>query len=284
MGEVVVWRGTDPSSAATWALAGVWSIGAPFSSRCMQKWAGDMLILTYDGLYPLSSALQSSRVNPRVALTDKIYSAISQATSEYDANFGWDIEYFAKANMLIINIPVMEGSQQQQFCMNTITKSWCNFTGVNANCWAIWNDNPFFGGDGFVGKFWDAFSDNDTNVVGNAQQAFSYFKMRGQNKRWTMIRPTLRTNGVPTALAILNVDFNNADATGQLSFSPITAGLWGSGTWGTSVWGSGLNVSNQWQGVNGLGYCAGIRLKVAARGIETHWTSTDYVMEPGWTL
>ena len=284
MGEVVVWRGTDPSNAVSWTLAGVWAIGAPFSSRCMQKWAGDMLILTYDGLYPLSTALQSDRIDPRVALTDKIYSAISQATSDYSSNFGWDIKYYAKANMLIINVPVFGGSQQQQFCMNTITKSWCNFTGINANCWAIYNDEPYFGGSTYVGKFWNGFSDNSSNIVGNAQQAFNYFGMRGQTKQWTMIRPTFRTNGFPTIMAILNVDFANGDAIGQLSFNRTSTGVWDTAVWDTSVFGSELDVSNQWQGVSGLGYCAGLRLKVAAYGIETHWVATDFVLKGGGIL
>lgn len=284
MGEVVVWRGTDPSNAVSWALAGVWSIGAPFNVRCMQKWAGDLLILTYDGLYPLSTALQSDRINPKVALTDKIYTAISQATSDYGSNFGWDIEYYAKANMLIINIPVFEGSQQQQFCMNTITKAWCNFTGINANSWAIFNDEPYFGSEGYVGKFWNTLSDNTANITGNAQQAFSYFGTRGQTKQWTMIRPTFRTNGVPTSLAVLNIDFSNNDAIGQLSYNRTTARTWDSAVWDTGIWGGGLEVSNQWQGIGGMGYCAGLRLKVTAYGIETHWVATDFVMKLGGIL
>lgn len=284
MGEVVVWRGTDPANVVSWSLAGVWNIGAPFSPRCMMKWGGDMLILTYDGLYPLASAVQSSRLDPRVALTDKIFAAISQATSSYDSNFGWGMIYYAKANMLILNIPVFEGSQQQQFAMNTITKSWCNFTNINANCWAIFNDEPYFGGNGYVGQFWNGYADDSANITGNAQQAFNYFGMRGQTKRWTMIRPTLRTNGYPTSQAVLNVDFADYDPTGQLSFNRASAGTWDTAVWDTSIWGSALNVANAWQGVNGMGYCAGVRLKVAAYGIETHWSATDFVMEGGGVI
>jgi hypothetical protein len=283
-GEVIVWRGNDPANAVSWILLGVWAIGSPFNTRCMMKWGGDLLLMTYDGLYPLTAAVQSDRLDPRIAVTDKIYSAISEATDLYGDHFGWGMAYFAKANMLILNVPVQEGDVQQQYVMNTITKSWCSFLGVNANCWAIFNDNVYFGGNLYVGKFWDSFADADTNIVGNAQQAFNYFGMRGQTKRFTLIRPTLRTNGIPTAFAALNTDFNLADAIGQLSFSPISSGVWGTAVWGTSLWGSGLSTSFLWQGVNAVGYCAGARIKVAARGIETHWTSTDYVFEGGGTL
>jgi len=34
MGEIIVYNGTDPSSATTWALKGVWQLGQNFSRRC----------------------------------------------------------------------------------------------------------------------------------------------------------------------------------------------------------------------------------------------------------
>jgi len=88
-GEIIVYQGTDPSSVATWSLVGVWQIGSPLGTRFLFKYAGDDLIMTHDGLFPLSGALQSSRVNPKVALSDKIQSAISSAASLYNSNFGW---------------------------------------------------------------------------------------------------------------------------------------------------------------------------------------------------
>ena len=91
MGEVIVYNGTDPSTIATWALKGVWQLGQTFSRRCFFKWSGDLLLLTQDGLVPLASALQSSRLDPRVNLTDKIYFPISQAASLYFDQFGWQI-------------------------------------------------------------------------------------------------------------------------------------------------------------------------------------------------
>ena len=281
MGEVIVWRGNDPANAVSWSLLGVWAIGSPFNTRCMMKWGGDLLLMTYDGLYPLTAAVQSDRLDPRISITDKIYSAISEATSTYGSHFGWGMAYYAKANMLILNIPVNEGSQQQQFVMNTITKAWCNFDGINANCWVVYNDEIYFGGSDYVGQFWDVLDDDGVNITGNTQQAFSYFGMRGQTKRWTLLRPTLRSTGIPTAQAVLNVDFALNDATGALTFSPILAGTWGTSLWGTGLWGHGMSTSAQWQGVNAMGYCAGVRVKIAAMGIETHWASTDFVMEPG---
>lgn len=284
-GEVIVYKGTDPSSANTWALAGVWSVGSPIGRRCFMKYAGDILLLTQDGLLPLASALQSSRLDPRVALTDKIYSAISSSTGLYGSNFGWKLAYFAKANMLILNVPISAGSGQQQYVMNTITKAWCKFTGIEANTWELLNDDLYFGGNGFVGKAWNGYSDNSTNVTGTAKQAFSYFGKHGQLKRFTMARPVLSSNGAPLLNFSINVDFEDVDLTTYDVFTPTTYGLWDSAVWDSAIWGSDvlLNIK-QWKGVSGIGYAGASKLKIASMNIETHWASTDIVFESGGIL
>lgn len=285
MGEVLVYNGTDPSDATTWALKGVWQLGQTYSRRCFFKFSGDLLLLTQDGLVPLASALQSSRLDPRVNLTDKIYYAISQAADAYSGNFGWQINYFAKQNMLIINIPVNGGSQQ--FVMHTITKAWAKFTNIDANCFEIQQEDMYFGGNGFVGKFWDTNADNNTNINATAQQAYSYFDMRGQLKRFTMVRPILFVdNGSPTVQCGINTDFDTTNVTGSVSFSPssLDVGIWDTAVWDDAIWSGGLQISKQWQGVTGIGYSAGMYMSIATQNINVRWASTDYVFEKGAVL
>ena len=286
MGEVIVYNGTDPSSATTWALKGVWQLGQTFNRRCFFKWSGDLLLLTQDGLVPLASALQSSRLDPRVNLTDKIYYPISQAATLYYANFGWQINYFASENMLILSIPVTNG--MEQYVMHTITKSWARFTGIEAYCWEVSGDNDMhFGGDGYVATFYTAYSDNGNNINAAVQQAYSYFDSLGQNKRFTMVRPILQSSGgTPAVLCGLSVDFQPIDNLGAISFNPATqtTSTWDTAKWDGNIWGGGLITSLVWQGVTGIGYAGSINLTVAAREIELHWASTDYVMEKGGVL
>jgi hypothetical protein len=286
MGETLVYNGTDPTSATTWALKGVWQLGQTFNRRCFFKWSGDLLLLTQDGLVPLSSALQSSRLDPRVNLTDKIYFAVSVAASNYYDNFGWQINYFASENMLILNIPITGGTQQ--YVMHTITKSWGQFTGIEANCFEVsGKEGMYFGGNGYVGKFYDGTSDNGSNITATSQQAYSYFDTPGQLKRFTMVRPILQTSGgTPGVLCGLSVDFDTQSQLGSVTFNPgtIGAGDWDAAVWDTSLWGGGLVTNKNWQGVTGLGFAASINLNVASQGIELHWASTDYVMESGGVL
>ena len=286
MGEVIVYNGTDPNTAATWALKGVWQLGQTFNRRCFFKFAGDILLLTQDGLVPLASALQSSRLDPRVNLTDKIYYAVSQAATLYFANFGWQINYFASENMLILSIPTSNG--MEQFVMHTITKSWARFTGIQAYCWEVSGDNDMhFGTDGAVGIFYNSLSDNGANITATAQQAYSYFDSPGQLKRFMMVRPILQsTGGVPSVLCGLSVDFDTQSQLGNVSFNPslLSDGVWDASRWDQANWSGGLVTTKIWQGVTGLGFAGSINLNVASRNIELHWASTDYVMERGGVL
>ena len=285
MGEVIVYNGTDPSDPTKWELKGVWQVGQTFSRRCFFKWAGDLLLLTQDGLLPLASALQSSRLDPRINLTDKIYYAVSEAASAFQSNFGWQINYFAPENMLILNIPITGGVEQ--YVMHSITKSWARFTDIDATCWEVYDtDSMFFGGNGFVGKFWNDESDAGDNINATVQQAYNYFDTRGQQKRFTMVRPIIITeNGQPTIQGVVNLDFDTEDTTGTLAFNPIsfTVGKWDSATWDSSSWG-GRAINKYWQSVTGIGYCAGLQLTTASQGINVKWASTDFVMETGGVI
>ncbi len=281
-GEIIIYRGTDPASAATWALVGVWAFGAPVTNRCMVKWAGDVLVHTLDGLLPLSKALQSDRLDPSVAISDKIQNAISIASSSYGTTLGWDIFVYPASNALILNVPVSVGGQQQ-YVMNTITTSWCNFTGWPANCWALFNDRPYFGGNGVVTAAWDtSFSDGANYIVTRCQQAFNYFDQRGIIKYFTRARPSIATTGTPAIAIGMDVDFDTTFTGSRITFSPVSYAVWDVDRWDVGLWGQGLTTYNNWQGITGIGYCGSLQFSSTSKGIDLQWASTDIVFQAGW--
>ena len=283
-GDCLVYRGTDPSSASTWALVGAFWIGSPVGRRCFVKYAGDLLLITEDGLVPLSGALQSSRLNPRVALTDKIQKATSDAVTDYGANFGWCVVPFAQKSALILNVPVNTNQNQQQYVMNTITGAWCNFTGWYANVFEIYQNDLYFGGTDYIAKAWDTNADAGQAISAMGLQAFSYFGSPAQLKRFTMMRPTFYASSPPAANGQINTDFSQVTATAPLTSTSAVGGLWDSGVWDTAVWGAGLELHRQWQGAAGIGYCGAPNIATNTNSIDLQWLATDVVMEPGAIL
>jgi hypothetical protein len=218
-----------------------------------------------------------------VNLTDKIYFAVSSAATYYYDNYGWQIQYYASENMLILNIPITGGTEQ--YVMHTITQSWARFTNLDAKCWEVNSKKGmFFGSNGYVGEFYADTSDGGTNINASVQQAYSYFGAMGQQKRFTMVRPILLTdNGLPTVLAGINIDFETTNETGTLTFNPssLSVATWDSSLWDQAYWGGKYNINKNWQSVTGIGYAGGLQLTTASQGIDVHWTSTDFVMETG---
>lgn len=283
-GDCLVYRGTDPSSSTTWALVGVWWLGSPIGRRCFVKYKGDLLLITQDGLLALSTALQSSRLNPRVALTDKILNAMSVAINANSGHFGWCVLPCAKQNALILNVPIQEGSSQQQYVMNTITGAWCNFMNWPANVFELFGDDVYFGATNFIAKAFDTQADAGQAINTGALQAFSYFGSPGQLKRFTMIRPTFYASSAPSIYGQVNVEFDTSPATAVLSVGTNTAGAWDSGTWDSATWGSDLTLSRVWQGTTGIGYAGAPNIVTSTTGIQLQWISTDVVMEAGGIL
>lgn len=283
-GQVVVYNGTDPSSTTTWAMVGVWDIGAPVGARSMYKYEGDMLLITQDGVVPLSGALQSSRVQPRVAITDKIQYAISEVVTNYNSNFGWQIMYVPTINQLWLNVPIQEGTNQQQFVMNTITGAWCNYTGWNANCMEMFNDEPYFGGNGYVAHAYNGAIDDVNNITATGLQAFTNFGNAGTLKRFTMSRPIFRTDGAPSIFAGINIDFNTDIPVTSLTYTSSTYAKWDTAIWDLANWGGGLSILQNWQGLNGVGYYGAPIVKTSCSGIQVRWVSTDIVLEGGAIL
>ena len=284
-GQVVVYLGTDPSSSSTWQLHGVWNIGNPIGRRCMIKKDGDLLILTINGIIPLSALVVSGQTDPNVAITNKIEGAISDAGSAYRSNFGWQMVYYAQADMILLNIPVNEGSDQIQYAMNTITGSWGGpFTGIEANCWAVFNEELYFGMSDKVAKFWEARDDFGADIVSDLKQAENYYGSPGRLKYFKSIRPVLLTNGTPSLGVNMNVDFSDNPVEIVPSFIPLTVAVWDVATWDNAVWGSDLTISKQWKTTGAVGTSGAVRIRTRAAGIEVRLQSTDHIYEYGGVL
>ena len=283
-GDCLVYRGTDPSSASTWALVGAFWIGSPIGRRCFIKYQGDLLIITQDGLLPLSKALQSSRLDPRVALTDKIQKATSDAVTNYGSNYGWTVTLYEHKNALFLNVPVSTNANQQQYVMNTITGAWCNFTGWQANCFEVYENDLYFGGTNFIGKAWNTNADAGQAIVTRGLQAFSYFGSPAKQKRFTMMRPTFYASSPPAVSGQINVDFDDSPSTATLAAASAIGGLWDTGVWDTALWGASLELSRLWQGASGVGYCGAPNIKTSTNAIDLQWLATDIVYEQGGIL
>lgn len=247
-GEVAVYQGSDPTDVNNWALVGVFSVGIPLGRRALFKVGADLQLLTTQGVIPLSQALALDRSKDNtVAITAKIQDAFATSAQSYLSNFGWQGLTYPKGQVAIYNIPVEELVTSYQYVQNAQTGAWCRFTGLNAFCWAIYNDDIYFGGLSSVFQWDQGITDAGTDLTADLKTAFNYFGNRSALKHFTMLQPNLlATSDVSPAIDVLT-DFVESIPTSV----PIT----------TVSAVDDLAPRNNWTSATGMGYCAAVRMR-----------------------
>jgi hypothetical protein len=267
-GEVAIYAGADPTNAASWSLQGVYKVGAPIGRRCTLKIGGDVAIICVDGVVPLSKAMVVERGSAlTVAITANIQPLLNAAAKDFRDIFGWELCSYPLGTMAILNVPQLLNETAIQYVMNTVSGAWCRFTGWNANCFAVFQEELYFGGnDGVVYQADTSGADNGEPIVGEVQTAFN----DGSNpmlKIWCLVRPFIITDGDVQPGIAVNVDYRN-DA--QVETSPAVlpdAAEWDIAEWDVDVWPIEENLVAEWQEVGAVaGNVASIKMQVAAQG------------------
>ena len=277
-GQVALYQGTDPSSSTTWSLAGVFDYGAPIGRRCFARFGSDVLILTVNGLIPLSQSFavdQSQQAQN--AVTANIQQAMAEAARNYASGFGWDVCVYNKGTRLILNVPTVSGSVAEQYVMNTLTGAWCKFTNQNANCWIVWNDDLYFGDS--TGSVYQAdvgSADVATPITAYGQCAYQSFRSPGNLKRFTMVQPLVTsTNNARPSLGI-STDFIETSEMSTASVQGVTGlTLWDSALWDSDTWAGTVSQINDWISIPAIGRFASVRFQ-AQTGVETTGSTSSY--------
>jgi hypothetical protein len=280
-GDVLVYAGDDPGSGSAWSLVGRFTIGAPMGVRALTKVGADLIVATRDGYVSLAKTLASGRAQQSEAFSDKIRKAVLLATKNFAANFGWQVLHYPGSNMGIFNIPI-SGSQFEQHVINTLTGSWCKFSGINARAFGMYNDSLYFGGaGGVIYKADNGRSDGGAAISATGQTSWSYLGSRQRHKRFTLMRPILETDGALEFSAGIGVDFGIIRQERAESSSVVTASPWDSPPWDSSPWSDETAVSTDWLSAEGDGYNVSSRIDVVTSTRLLKWLATHYRYEPG---
>lgn len=263
-GQCAIYSGVDPTDAANFTLVGVFDMGAPIGRRCMTRVGADIALICIDGVVPLSKAMIFERAAVvKVALTQRIQRVMNQSARDYRDHFGWQLISYPRGTRAILNVPVEENSEQVQYVMNTLTGAWCQFLGMNANCWELLNEEVYFGGNnGIVYKADTSGTDAGSTLRADMMTAFNYYGSHGNQKRWTMCRPQLTTDGQVNPGLGFNVDFRETAPLSTLSTQITSSALWDVALWDSANWAGEITTTGNWTSVTGIGYCASIRLVV----------------------
>lgn len=167
------------------------------------------------------------------------------------------------------------------------TRAPCRFTGMNAACWAVYNEELYFGSvtGGTVGKADTGADDNGMNISGDVKPAFNYFGSPDRQKLFKMARPIFSADGDFQAAFDMNVDFEDAVPTATPTFTDPDAALWNNFNWNEANWGGSDGfIAKDWQSITGLGYSGALRIRVATNLLNIKLRAISYVFEQGGIL
>lgn len=288
-GDVAIWTGTDPSSANTFALKGVWYIGpVPKYGRYFTPMGGDLMILSELGLMQTSRLVNGQFVEVDPGPAQKIQSELNPLVAAYRETQSWDVFVAPSADVLVIRPPMTTTGEYQQYAMNINTASWCTFTNMNMECAAVLNGITYYGtSDGKVIKGLYGRLDNvaidgsgGDMVEADVQTAFQSFGTAGQLKRFGLARPVFIAPQAPSIKLQINVQYSFTSVPGSPSFGEESSGIWDNDNWDQTTWGGALNTYQAFVGATGLGYYGAIRMKV--RGVaSTLFTSSHVSVDVG---
>jgi hypothetical protein len=280
-GEVLIYSGLDP--ATDWTLQGVFRIGRPLGRRPMIRAGADLLVMTEEGFIALSSVLPVDRSQQSAtALSKQINPQVTKTAALYRSLFGWQAFFYPRANMLIFNVPV-SGGMFEQYVFNTITAAAARFTGVPARCWALVDQDAYFGADAKVVKFDAANNDDGVSIRALAVQAPNALGVKARKKALKRIRVTTQSEVPPTLAVDAAYDYSlDAPPPSPIPI-PATLTVYDTATYdldryvGESTW-------RQWRGVRGQGTMVALRVQAVTNQAPTAWIASDILFVPGGVL
>lgn len=279
LGEVVVYEGDSPSST-NWAMIGRYKMGRPIGRRCWMKLGPDLLVITQNGVIPMSSVLRlGSLSSGGDSVTDKIRNAFISSALQQGSTFGWEGTYYPAGSYIFVNVPRGNG-QFYQYVMNTLTGSWCRFINQNGACWTILGDFPYFGtSDGRIMMANNGENDDGDDIQFDIKWAFNYFGSPNL-KKFNLVQPVFgSSNDIVFGLNV-NIDFN--DDIPQSEVVIATGGsLWDEVDWDIADWAGGLIIRSELYATAGIGRAGAVRVTGQVSGANISFYSINVIVEDG---
>jgi len=287
-GNVIVYEGADPSSAATWNLVGNWDLGRfPVGTQFFTKKGADLMVLSSRGITPMSAVVNGTyNLETGGPISLKINNALVPAINTDITLPGWEVRVLPKIDSLMILQPKTPAGINTQWLMSLTTAAWSTFDNVEMTCSTLFNETFYFGRRGgivAVGMQLGYDTDGETLaavagtvVEGDVQPAFNPFETPGILKTFHAARLIFIAPAAPSVSIRMNTQFNIQAAPGSPSFTPSSGSRWDVAKWDEGVWAGADATFEVWAGITGVGYYGSLRMNL--RGLPGTAFSAAHIL------
>jgi hypothetical protein len=285
-GDLVIYQGTDITSASTFGLKGRWFMGGiPAGRHIASNIGGDLLIITKMGLLPLSRLVTGSSLeDSRLYETFKISNLFNQLMLTRSGLKGWSIRLNPEDNTLLVTVPTYDSQACEQLAMSVPAKSWSRYDSLGIGNGTAWANAGFYSSETHNGKLYfgtvdgrvlihDGYIDGALLSDANAYTAIQWRVLtafrnleNGNQKQVQLIRPTVLSETANPSYSCEAKYRYDMTELASVSVGAPGNGSWDTGTWDSAVWGDGLTPSVGVTGAAGMDSDFAIAMRGAAIG------------------
>lgn len=297
-GDLVIYAGTDPTTADDFECLGTWYIGQPpVGRRCFTTGGGNVFVLTQFGVIPVNQIVQGGLDNvltsntPLLVQLRKLQDILNTDFATLLNVDGWELLEMPNKALIHIARPSVSVSEHIQYAFQQHNLAWSRFLDVPARTFAR-RLNESYGGtdDSRVLRILDGFTDGKlldgtgaVEVRARLTPAFSYFGNPTVRKQASMMRVNFVSSLAPAYALQMNVDFQIGSGTGNAIAGPTVGSFWNQAFWNQALWSGGSASFAEWRSVEGLGFALAPTIFVSAQ-VRTVIASIEYMNKPGGPL
>lgn len=285
-GEYLLYSGTDPSSAVSWALVGRYYAAPPIGRKGWFNFRSDLYVITEAGLLSFRAIRNHGDTNEQQDYLTGVLGRIYTDLSTYSTVHGWTSNIYSRNRMLVVNVPkgTSPAAGYVQFVMNTDTGAWCKFSEWDGLSWTVFNKRLYYGTyDGRIVLADEGSTDNGAQINCETRQAYNYFDdgrgMGSSDKQFHYMIFIMQADGTPPISAQLTVNFLEDAPAYVGSLAPSTGPAWDVATWDVDGWGGDAATQNFTVGVGKVGFVGSVWMRTVATGTPLKWFATRVICE-----
>jgi hypothetical protein len=194
-GEVLIFTGTDPADAANWRQEGRYNISPPLGMNAHIAVGGDLLMLTVDGIVPLSQAITKDSGQLELAMITRNIKPLWRENVTAKRNWAWTAKKWDEYGALFVTTPGGAPGSRYLLAANNVTGAWCRFS-WDATCFIRMRADMFFGTqDGIVMQADRTGYDDGLPYVATLVGGWEMFGAPANEVVWLQARASFHSSG-----------------------------------------------------------------------------------------
>jgi len=145
LGELLIFTGTDPSDPNNWRQEGRYAVAPPMGMNAHFQLGGDLMILTVDGIVPISAAITKSSGQLELAMITRTIEPLWHEEANAKRGWSWSAKNWDEYSGIFITTPGDPIGKRHCLVANSTTGAWARYLGYDATCFIRMRGDMYFG-------------------------------------------------------------------------------------------------------------------------------------------